>query len=295
MDSQIAAADIVRYAQDEASWRRDILDFNEVPPPALAQQMKSQAPLANTMRQGQISQGGRVAQAEAGLRDLLSTSAQLTAAAENPAPAAASHMADNRILDRRRYRRSRCRRRASHVWQHAACHSHAVVIQQSADLDRIRGAGAGAAARSARDEDRTAGMGSHHRRCVARTAARPGNANRPESRDEPMSYWLIAPGPFRGVGHIRMVSAQVAAWIDLERFHGRARPRPGLGPPPPGPESGRIGQRAEPAQVIPRPAGGCPRGPAGPAARSEPAWRTGRAPPSARRSGRPRRGRDRTR
>ena len=83
MDSQIAAADIVRYAQDEASWRRDVLDFNEVPPPALAQQMKSQASLANTMRQGQISQGGRVAQAEAGLRDLLSTSAQLTAAAEN--------------------------------------------------------------------------------------------------------------------------------------------------------------------------------------------------------------------
>ena len=64
MDSQIAAANIVRYAQDEASWRRDILDFNEVPPPALAQQMKSQAPLANTMRQGQISQGGPVAQAK---------------------------------------------------------------------------------------------------------------------------------------------------------------------------------------------------------------------------------------
>src|SRR5205823_6653250 len=49
MDSQIVAADIVRYAQDEASWRRDILDFNEVPPPAVAQQMTSQASLANTM------------------------------------------------------------------------------------------------------------------------------------------------------------------------------------------------------------------------------------------------------
>jgi hypothetical protein len=83
MDSQIVAADIVRYAQDEASWRRDILDFNEVPPPAVAQQMTSQASLANTMRQGQISQGGRVTQAEAGLRDLLNTSAQLGAAAEN--------------------------------------------------------------------------------------------------------------------------------------------------------------------------------------------------------------------
>ena len=35
-------------------------------------------------------------------------------------------------------------------------------------------------------------MGSHHRRCVARTAVRPGNANQPGSRGEP-SYWLIAP------------------------------------------------------------------------------------------------------
>ena len=83
MDSQIVAADIVGYAQDEASWRRDILDFNEVSPPAVAQQMTSQASLAITMRQGQISQGGRITQAEAGLRDLLNTSAQLTAAAEN--------------------------------------------------------------------------------------------------------------------------------------------------------------------------------------------------------------------
>ncbi len=83
MDSQIVAADIVRYAQDEASWRHGILDFNEIPPPALAQRMTSQASLADTMRQGQINQGGRVTQAAAGLRDLLNTSAQLTAAAEN--------------------------------------------------------------------------------------------------------------------------------------------------------------------------------------------------------------------
>ena len=83
MDSQIVAADIVRYAQDEASWRRDILDFNEVPPPDLARQVTPQASLADTMRQGQINQGNRVTQAEAGLRELLNTSAQLTAVTEN--------------------------------------------------------------------------------------------------------------------------------------------------------------------------------------------------------------------
>jgi hypothetical protein len=83
MDSRIVAVDIVRYAQDEASWRRDILDFNEVPPPALAHRVTSQASLAGTMRQGQINHGDRVTQAEAGLRELLNTSAQLTAAAEN--------------------------------------------------------------------------------------------------------------------------------------------------------------------------------------------------------------------
>jgi hypothetical protein len=83
MDSQIVGADIVRYAQDEASWRRDILDFNEVSPPALARRAASRASLAETMRQGQINQGDRVTQAEADLRELLNTSAQLTAATEN--------------------------------------------------------------------------------------------------------------------------------------------------------------------------------------------------------------------
>jgi hypothetical protein len=83
MDSQIVAADIIHYAEDEVSWQHGILDFNDVPPPALAQQMTPQTSLADTMRQGQITQGGRVTQAEADLRDLLNTSAQLTAAAEN--------------------------------------------------------------------------------------------------------------------------------------------------------------------------------------------------------------------
>ena len=83
MDSQIVAADIVRYAENEMSWRHEILDFTDVQPPALAQQMTPQASLADTMRQGQINLGGRVTQAEADLRDLLNTSAQLTAAAEN--------------------------------------------------------------------------------------------------------------------------------------------------------------------------------------------------------------------
>lgn len=83
MDSQIVAADIVRYAQDEASWRRDILDFNEVLPPARVRRVTPRASLAETLRQGQINQGNRVTQAEAGLRELLNTSAQLTAAAEN--------------------------------------------------------------------------------------------------------------------------------------------------------------------------------------------------------------------
>jgi hypothetical protein len=83
VDSQIVAADIVRYAQDEASWRRDILDFHEVLPSAVAGRVTPRASLAGTVRQGQINQGNRVTQAEAGLRELLNTSAQLTAAAEN--------------------------------------------------------------------------------------------------------------------------------------------------------------------------------------------------------------------
>jgi hypothetical protein len=83
MDSQIVAADIVRYAQNDASWRRDILDFHEVLPSAFASRATPRASLADTMRQGQINQGNRVTQAEAGLRELLNTSAQLTAAAEN--------------------------------------------------------------------------------------------------------------------------------------------------------------------------------------------------------------------
>jgi hypothetical protein len=83
MDSQIVAADIVRYAQDEAARRRDILDFHEVLPSALARREIPRASLADTIRQGQINQGNRVTQAEVGLRELLNTSAQLTAAAEN--------------------------------------------------------------------------------------------------------------------------------------------------------------------------------------------------------------------
>lgn len=87
LDSQIVAADIVRYASDERSWRYDVLDFSQILPPALTEHL-SPAPapepsLAESLRQGQLDHGATVTQNEADMRDLISSSAQLTAAAEN--------------------------------------------------------------------------------------------------------------------------------------------------------------------------------------------------------------------
>lgn len=64
-----------------------MLDFSEILPPALTEHL-SPAPapepsLAESLRQGQVDHGARVTQNEADMRDLISSSAQLTAAAEN--------------------------------------------------------------------------------------------------------------------------------------------------------------------------------------------------------------------
>jgi hypothetical protein len=83
MDSQIVAADIVHYAERQMTRRHNGFDFTEVPPPSIAQRVTPKTSLAETLLKGQIDHGTRVTQAEADIRDLLSTSAQLTAAAEN--------------------------------------------------------------------------------------------------------------------------------------------------------------------------------------------------------------------
>jgi hypothetical protein len=226
MDSQIVAADIVRYAQDEASWRRDILDFNEVPPPAVAKQMTSQASLANTMRQGQISQGGRVTQAEAGLRDLLNTSAQLTAAAENL----------------RLQRRVIWLTIASLIVAAIAAAAAVVALRMSGNTPPATPTPTSSSSSSLRTWTGyvARGQGPPPDRRDTRTG-RPGWAAttvdawlalRLGGEREPtwiprraMSYWLIAPGPFRGVGQ-HPHGVRPDGRLDLPgAFHGRARPR----------------------------------------------------------------------
>jgi hypothetical protein len=87
LDSQIVAADIVRYARDERSWRHDLLDFSQVLPPDLMEHLNPaptlQPSLAESLRLGQLDQGTMVTENEADMRDLINSSAQLTAAAEN--------------------------------------------------------------------------------------------------------------------------------------------------------------------------------------------------------------------
>lgn len=83
LDGQIVAADIIRYASDDRSWRYEVLDFTEVVPPALTGTLTPRTSLAEALRQGQIDRGTMITSAEANLRDLLSSTAQLTAAAEN--------------------------------------------------------------------------------------------------------------------------------------------------------------------------------------------------------------------
>ena len=83
LDNQIVAADIARFAQNEKWWRHDMLDFTKTIPSTLVPYSAPGLPLAETLRQGQIDHGIAIAQAEADLRDLINSSAQLTAAAEN--------------------------------------------------------------------------------------------------------------------------------------------------------------------------------------------------------------------
>jgi hypothetical protein len=80
-DSQVIN-DIVNYAEDTTWWKHKLIDFSEAPPPILGQ-ITPQASLADTLRRGQIAEGSKITQAEADMRALLSTSAQLTAASEN--------------------------------------------------------------------------------------------------------------------------------------------------------------------------------------------------------------------
>ena len=119
MDSQIVAADIVHYAENEMSWRYEILDFTDVQPPALAQQMTPQASLAHTMRQGQINLGGRVTQD--GGRPARPAQHQRPAhrRRRGPASPAACLVADMRLPARRGHRGGSGSRRAPHLHQHA--------------------------------------------------------------------------------------------------------------------------------------------------------------------------------
>ena len=83
LDGQIVAADIAGYARDKERWRYDVLDFTHVVPPALIAAGTQPLPLTEVLRHGQIERGTAVARAEADLRDLINSSAQLSAAAEN--------------------------------------------------------------------------------------------------------------------------------------------------------------------------------------------------------------------
>lgn len=82
IDSRIVVNDIVRYAQDPW-WKHGVLDFTEVVPPGLEGQLKPTSSLVEFLRQGQITDGRRVTQLETDMREILSTSAELTSASEN--------------------------------------------------------------------------------------------------------------------------------------------------------------------------------------------------------------------
>jgi hypothetical protein len=92
IDSRIVVNDIIRYAQAPA-WAKRVLDFTEVPQafqrsvtggdPAPQGEAPPTASLAESLRQGQIADGQRVSRLETDLREILSTSAELTSASEN--------------------------------------------------------------------------------------------------------------------------------------------------------------------------------------------------------------------
>jgi hypothetical protein len=82
IDSRIVVNDIVRYGEDPW-WKHDVLDFTEVVPPERQEDSQPTATLAESLRQGQITDGQRVYRLETDLREVLSTSAELTSASEN--------------------------------------------------------------------------------------------------------------------------------------------------------------------------------------------------------------------
>jgi hypothetical protein len=82
IDSRIVVNDIVRYAQDPW-WKHGVLDFTEAVPPDLQGKAEPTASLAEFLRQGQITDGQQVSRLETDLREVLSTSAELTSASEN--------------------------------------------------------------------------------------------------------------------------------------------------------------------------------------------------------------------
>jgi hypothetical protein len=77
------AADIARFAQNEKWWRHDMLDFTKNNAFRANSLLSTRTASRGTLRRGQIDHGTAIAQAEADLCDLISSSAQLTAAAEN--------------------------------------------------------------------------------------------------------------------------------------------------------------------------------------------------------------------
>ncbi len=82
IDSRIVVNDIARYAQDPW-WKHGILDFSEALPPALQGKAEPTASLAESLRQGQITDGQRVSRLETDLREILNTNAELTSTSEN--------------------------------------------------------------------------------------------------------------------------------------------------------------------------------------------------------------------
>jgi hypothetical protein len=82
IDSRIVVNDIVRFAQD-SWWRYNLIEFTEVDPPGVRDSRRPPASLADSLRGGQITDGQRVSRLETDLRDILSTSADLTSASEN--------------------------------------------------------------------------------------------------------------------------------------------------------------------------------------------------------------------
>ena len=82
IDSRIVVNDIVQYAGHPA-WSIGVLEFSETGSSDGTASSPITASLTDSLRQEQITDGRRVSQMESDLRDILSTSAELTAGSEN--------------------------------------------------------------------------------------------------------------------------------------------------------------------------------------------------------------------